>query len=447
MNFNSFRARSMGAEHTHKWRVRRIRSVAVAAATVAALALAGCSGGGSSASADSPKKLTLWLSASAAQQKGYDVLATQYKKKTGVAINIVNIPYAGYTTKLRDAAQANALPDIASVPALDPLWVNKLIDLKSIVNTKANRINKNFIATPSNGKVLAIPSDVTASGLFINQSLFEQAGVSYPTSPDKTWTWEEFIKAADQVRQATGAKYDLTFDASPSRLRAMVYEFGGKYIHADSSGTFSTDANTQKAVQYFVGLNDDKVMPKSVWTSGADPSALFQSGQVVAYWSGVWQVAAFADSITKFQWASVPSPAQPVQASDVNTGGNVVAFNNNAGEAAAAKAFLTWMYKPAQYQQLAQINGYLPVESGLDLKYPFTSEAAQSAFALYNKELPLYAPISGYFNQAQTKWVLAGRSLTTDPSVTELGKAINGQQSVSAAMKNIVAGYNQQVGK
>jgi alpha-1,4-digalacturonate transport system substrate-binding protein len=437
---------SFTSRFPHTRFTRRRRGVAIVAAAAAALLLAGCSGGGS-ASADSPKKLTLWLSASAAQQKGYDVLAAQYKKKTGTSIKIVNIPYAGYTTKLRDAAQANALPDVASVPALDPLWVNKLVDLKSIVDTKANRINKNFIAAPSNGKVLAIPSDVTASGLFINQSLFKQAGVSYPTSPKDTWTWEEFIKAADQVREATGAKYDLTFDASPSRLRAMVYEFGGKYIHADSSGTFAADAASQKAVQYFVGLNDDTIMPKSVWTSGADPSALFQSGQVVAYWSGVWQVAAFADSITKFQWASVPSPAQPVQASDVNTGGNVVAFNNNAGQAAAGKAFLTWMYKPAQYKQLAETNGYLPVESGLDLKYPFTSQAAQSAFALYNEELPLYAPISGYFNQAQTKWVLAGKALTTDPSVTELGKAINGQQTVSTALKNIVAGYNQQVGK
>lgn len=426
-------------------RLRRTLA-AVAAVSAAALVLAGCSASGTGSSS-SDKKLTLWLSSSAAQQAGYDQLVAQYKKKTGVQVKIVNIPYAGYTTKLRDAAQANALPDIASVPALDPIWTKKLIDLSSIVDTKTNHINENFIAKTSSGEVLAIPSDVTASGLFINKSLFEKAGVSFPTSPSKTWTWPEFIKAADQVRQATGAKYDLTFDPSPSRLRAMVYEMGGKYVHADSSGTFSTDAKTKKAVDYFVSLNNDTIMPKSVWTSGADPSALFQSGQVVAYWSGVWQVSSFAESITKFDWASVPTPADPVQASDVNSGGLVVGFNNSSSEATAAKAFLSWMYEPAQYKKLTEVNGYLPVESGLDLTYPFTSTAAQDAFKLYNEELPLYAPISGYFNQAQTKWVLGGKSLTTDPSVTELGKAINGQEDVSTALKNIVDGYNQQVGK
>jgi alpha-1,4-digalacturonate transport system substrate-binding protein len=424
---------------------RRRRLAAIAGFAAAALILSGCASTGSSGSA--PKKLTFWLSLSAAQEKGYTDLAKEYKKKTGITINIVNVPYAGYPTKLRDAAQANALPDIASVAGLDPLWKNKLVDLTSIVNTKSNNINKNFVAKTTSGEALSIPTDLTASGLFINKSLFEKAGVAFPTSPSKTWTWDEFIKAADKVRTATGAKYDLTFDASPSRLRAMVYEMGGKYIHAGSDGKFSADAATQKALKYFVSLNNDTTMPKSVWTSGADPSALFQSGQVVAYWSGVWQVSAFATSITKFDWASVPSPAQPVQASDVNTGGNMIAFDNSSSEATAAKAFISWMYKPTQYRQLSETDGYLPVESGLNVKYDFSSAAAQSAFKLYNQEIPLYAPISGYFNAAQTKWVLNGKALTTDPSVTELGKAINGQESTATAVKNIVSSYNQQVGK
>jgi alpha-1,4-digalacturonate transport system substrate-binding protein len=282
--------------------------------------------------------------------------------------------------------------------------------------------------------------------MFINKSLFEKAGVDYPTSPDKTWTWDEFIKAANKVREKTDAKYSLTFDQSPSRLRAMVYELGGKYVHADDSGKFSVDAATKKAVNTFVGWNDDKTMPKSVWTSGADPSAMFQSGDVVAYWSGVWQVASFSDSIKKFEWASVPTPAQPVQASDVNAGGMVVGFNNNGDAAKAATKFLTWLYEPAHYKVLCETSGFLPVESGLNPKYPFKSEAAQAAFKLYNESIPLYDPISGYFNSAQTNWVLKGKSLADDPTKTELGKAINGEQSADKALQNIVDGYNQQVG-
>jgi alpha-1,4-digalacturonate transport system substrate-binding protein len=404
----------------------------------AALALAACgSGGGGSSSGGSAKNVTFWISTSAAQLAGWQKLAAAYKKQAGVTVSFANIPYSSYQTKLRDAAQANALPDVADVPALDPIWVNSLQDLKSITS---NNVNTNFVATGSGGKVLSIPSDVTASGMFINKTRFDKAGVSYPTSPQSTWTWTEFIAAANKVRSATGAKYSLVFDSSPSRLRAMVYEMGGQYMHADAKGTFSYDSATEKAVEYFVSLNNDLVIPKSVWTSGQDPNAMFSSGDVAAYWSGVWQVSAFAESITNFEWASAATPAQPVQASDVNSGGMMVAYTGTG------KDFMSFVYEPANYRTLVEVSGFLPVENNLDPVYPFKSSAAQAAFKLYNEEIPLYAPISGYFNTAQTDWVLKGKSITTDPSVTEIGKAINGQQPVSTALKNIAAGYNEQVG-
>lgn len=423
--------------------MRRLVPLA-AVASAGALLLSACGGGGDSGGTS--KSLTFWISTVPGQDAGWKKMVAQYKKEAGVDVKLVNIPYDGYTAKLHNAAQANSLPDVAAVPALDPIWSSKLVDLKSIANNATNKINPNFLAKDSSGKVLAIPSDVTASGMFINKSLFEKAGVSFPTSPAKTWTWDDFIKAANEVREKTKAKYSLTFDQSPSRLRAMVYEMGGQYVHADDSGKFSVDAATKKAVNTFVGWNDDKTMPKSVWTSGADPSAMFQSGDVVAYWSGVWQVPAFAESIKKFEWASVPTPAQPVQASDVNSGGLTVGFNNNADASAAATKFLSWLYEPAHYQALCEASGFLPVESGLNPKYPFKSEAAQAAYKLYNESIPLYAPISGYFSSAQSNWVLKGKTLTEDPTKTELGKAINGQQSADKALENIVAGYNQQVG-
>jgi len=63
--------------------------------------------------------------------------------------SFVNIPYDGYPTKLHNAAQANSLPDVADVPALDPIWSNKLIDLSSIADDKSYHINANFLAKNS----------------------------------------------------------------------------------------------------------------------------------------------------------------------------------------------------------------------------------------------------------------------------------------------------------
>lgn len=408
---------------------------------VVTLALAGC--GSSSDDSTDAKKITFWFSTSA-QDQGYTDLAKEFQAKEGVEVEIVNIPNDGYQDKLKQAAQANSLPDSASVPSLDTLWVNQLQDLSATANNATNNINKTLI-TAQDSKVLAIPSDVTAAGLFINKTLFDKAGVEYPTDPSKTWTWDEFLAAATKVRTATKAKYDLVYDRSAARIRPWIYNHGGKGFQLGADGKFAAaDAATVQAIADFGKLNDDVVMPKSVWGAGADPNALFKSGQVVAYFSGVWQVADFADGITNFEWASAPTPAQPVHATDINLGGKVVAFNND-GTAAAAKKWVDFIFQRDNYTKLAQTNGYLPIEQGLTLTYPFTKQAALDAFALYNKEIAAADPISASGQANQTTLLLAGQSVDDALIKDEMGKLVNGEQDAQKTADNIVAGLNQQI--
>ncbi|TDC85398.1 extracellular solute-binding protein [Micromonospora sp. KC606] len=420
--------------------LRRWRWLSLGVAMTVALTACGSDtdSGGSGA-----KKITFWLSTSA-QLQGYNDLAKEFEAKEGVKVEIVNVPYDGYQEKLRQSAQANSLPDVASVPQLETLWINQLQDLSATANNDTNKIRKDLV-TEQDGKVLAIPSDLTAAGLFINKSLFDKAKVTYPTDPAQTWTWDEFLAAATKVRTATGAKYDLVYDNSPARIRAFIYTHGGKGFQLGSDGKYATpDAATVQALTKFKSMNDDKVMPKSVWTSGADPNALFKSGQVVAYYSGVWQVADFAESITNFEWASAPTPAQPVHATDINLGGKVVAFNN--GDAAApAKKWVDFIFQRDNYTKLAAANGYLPVESGLTVTYPFKKQAALDAFALYTKEIELADPISSSGQAAQTTLILDGKAIQKDPTKDEMAKFVNGEQDVQKTVDNIVNGLNEQL--
>ncbi|GAA1676211.1 hypothetical protein GCM10009745_19280 [Kribbella yunnanensis] len=421
--------------------LRRWRWLAAGMATAAVLTACG-SGSGDSGSGDA-KKITFWLS-TAAQIQGYTDLAKEFQAKEGITVEVVNQPYDGYQDKLRQSAQANSLPDVASVPSLDALWINQLQDLGATANNETNKIRKDLI-TEQDGKVLAIPSDLTAAGLFINKTLFTKAGVAVPADPSQTWTWDEFLAAATKVRTATGAKYDLVYDNSAARIRAFIYNNGGKGFQLGADNKYQTpDAATVAALTKFKAMNDDKVMPKSVWTSGGDPNALFKSGQVVAYFSGVWQVPDFAEGITNFDWASAPTPG-PVHATDINLGGKVVAFNNK-DTAGAAKKWVDFLFQRDNYTKLAQANGYLPVESGLTLTYPFKSKAAQDAFALYAKEIELADPISSSGQAAGTKLLLAGKEAGEDPTKGELAKFVNGEQDVQKTVDNIVNGLNASLG-
>jgi len=418
--------------------VRRGRWRLLSVGVVATLALSACGSSGSGSSSGA-KKITFWYSTSA-QNQGYTDLAKDFLAKTGVTVEIVNIPNDGYQDKLKQAAQANSLPDAASVPSLDNIWVNQLQDLSSITNNAENKINKTFV-TEKDGKVLTIPSDVTAAGLFINKSLFDKAKVTYPTDPTKTWTWDEFLAAADKVRTATKAKYDLVYDNSPARIRAWIYTHGGKGFQLSGDKFAAPDATTVQELTDFAKLNNDVIMPKSVWTSGADPNALFKSGQVVAYFSGVWQVADFADGITNFEWASAPTPAQPVHATDINLGGKVVAFTNG-DKASAAKQWVDFLFQRDNYTKLAEANGYLPIEQGLSLTYPFKKQVALDSFALYTKEMELADPISASGQANQATLLLDGKATSEDPTKAEMAKLINGQQDTQKTVDNIVSGLN-----
>ncbi|WP_235035875.1 ABC transporter substrate-binding protein [Curtobacterium sp. 18060] len=421
------------------------RMLALAGGIAALALLSGCASG-SSGDGGKVDQLTFWLSTSTAQEKGYQDLATAYEEKTGVTVKIVNLPYDGLQTKLRESAQANSLPDVVRAAGIDPIWTGKTVDLASIVADDANKIDQDIIAKDDDGKVTSIPSDVTAAGLFVNKSLFEKAGVDYPTDPAKAWTWDEFLTAADKVKAKTGAKYDMVFDSSPSRLRAYMFTKGTDFMQQEKDGSFPTDAKTVDALQDFADMNDDSVMPKSVWTSSQDPNALFKSGQVVAYFSGVWQSSDFASNITDFDWASAATPADPTHATEINYGGNIVGFENSDARGAAAKKFIDYMYDPTNYAKLVTTNGFLPVETGLDIQYPFESQAAKDSFALYQKEIDAADPISSSYAKESAKWAVEGKELGTDPTTAEVGKLINGQQSAKKTLETITKYYEEHVG-
>jgi alpha-1,4-digalacturonate transport system substrate-binding protein len=396
-----------------------------------AAGLSACSGGGGSSDGGS-KTLQLVLSGDTNQGGAFAAAAKKYKEATGITIEVVDVPTADITTKLKNAATANDLPALARVTSIDPLWVNQLQDLSDIA--KSRGIDGNFLQESPDGIIPAIPSDLTAVGLFINKSLFEKAGVAFPTAIEQAWTWDEFIAAVGQVREKAGAKYGVVMDRSGHRLRAMMYEFGSTAF-AKEGDKYAGDSKAVETLDYFRKINDDQTMPKSVWLSGEDGNAMFKSGQVAAYYSGSWQVADFNKNIKDFEWLSVPLPKKEVSATNLG-GGFMIAFKDT-GQDEEAKKFIDWFYEDANYTEFAKQGGYLPVKD-LKVDYPFQ----QASFELYQKQ------ISG--NQAKgdnaIKRVVAEAYAETpfsgDPLREETVKMLSGSQDAKTTVDNIVKLYN-----
>ena len=389
---------------------------------------AACGSGSSPSKAGQP--LQLFLSGDANQGGGIAAMAAQYLKETGVRVDIVDVANADLPTKLRNAAQAGDLPAMARAGSIDSVWKDRTVDLRKILD--GSRIRRELCAIDKSGKVLSLPTDVTAVGLFVNKTLFDKAGIAYPSSAADIWTWDEFVARVKQVQAKTGTKYGAVMDRSSHRLKALLYEFGSDYFQADASGKFQTNANTKTALEYFAQLNDDSFMPRSVWLSKADPNALFKSGDVVAYVSGSWQIADFAKNITTFEWASVRLPKQVVRATNYGNAASSVVFDGT-GQEEASVAFLEWLYRPENYLKLSRISGYLPSIEGMEVDY--TSHG--DAFALYNEEIAASAPIAGEIKKRDIAYEVAGLASASDPVRDEVVRYLNREVNVDEAITAI----------
>lgn len=398
---------------------------------VGALGVAGCAGGNSgSGSSASTGPIQFYQSGDANQGGGYAKMAGLYEQQTGKKVEIVEVANADLATKIKNAAQANGLPALARMPSIDPVWKDRLVDLNDIAT--ANKVKMGFVVKDSAGKALSLPSDITAVGMFLNKTLWDKAGVKFPTSEDSIWTWDEFVSAAKQVQASAGAKYGLVLDRSSHREKAFTFEFGSNWWLPDASGSYTANDATKTALNYFKSITDDKFMPKSVWVSNDDPNALFKSGQVAAYYSGSWQIADFATNIKSFEWASVYLPKQPVRATNFGEAAEMVVFDGT-GQEQAAHDWLNWLYTPANYQKLCEYSVMLPAVDGVTPNY----SANKDALSLYNQEIAASPAIVGQVKQNDFKNMLSGKSVSGDPARDETVKFLNGQQSVDQTIANI----------
>ncbi|MCD0446049.1 extracellular solute-binding protein [Glycomyces sp. A-F 0318] len=411
------------------------RLVITAGAAVLPLGACGFIGDGGEGDGETVK---FWLSGDANQGGGFQAMADKYFEETGVTVDIDDIPYDDFNTRLRNAAQADGLPDLARVTAIDPIWMDRLEDLGGVASEHG--VMESLLAENRDGEVPAFLTDLTAVGLYVNKTLFDQAGVAYPTAPDGLWTWDGFISAVKEVKAATGARYGLVMDPSSHRLRSLMYQFGSDGFVLGDDCRYTTDEAATAALEFFASINDDDVMPRSVWVSGDDPNALFKSGQVAAYYSGSWQVADFQDNIADFEWASALMPAQTRRATNLG-GGYMVVYKGD--KAQTALDFVNWLFTAENYTEICEISGFLPVVQGLDVDYG----AAQASFDLYNEEIAASDDVSSAQERTALEMVYAGRTAggDADPLKDEAVKLANGEQDVPTAIANIIASLDENI--
>src|SRR5690554_226479 len=128
-----------------------------------------------------------------------------YTQKTGVRFEPEFYGFDDYISKLNILIAANDAPDLMQMGGNFPTYIDHIELLNNYIadgTIDISNTDQSFIGiTTLEGNTVGLSSGTNAPAVAYDPALFEKAGVS---EPDFKWTWEEFEKAALQIKEQLG---------------------------------------------------------------------------------------------------------------------------------------------------------------------------------------------------------------------------------------------------
>ncbi len=382
---------------------RRFVATAVTV-TLGATTLAACGGSEDDSEAQSgPAKLTYWT-----WTPGMDKVVDLWNKGPGKEQQItvtVKKQASGDTlvTKILTAHKAGKGPDLvqAEYQALPTLVSN---DAVADIADEAQDAKSKFAdgvwqqTTLGSDAVYAIPRDIGPMMFYYREDLFEEYGLTVPT------TWDEFAQTARKLKKAAPDKDLTTFSANDSGLFAgLAQQAGAKWwtTSGDQWKVSINDEATQKVAKFWGGLVKEGAIDNQPMYTPAWNKAL-NTGKQIAWVSAVWAPGTLTTAApdTKGKWAMAPLPQWSASENRTGSwGGSSTAVTTDSEHQAAAAKFAAWLNTDREALTA------LAKESGI---YPAATTAQTSGAFL---EPPAY-----FSNQADFYSKAADIADTTAPS-------------------------------
>lgn len=347
-------------------------------------------------------------------------LISDFEKQFEVTVNLEILPYSDLVTSVQARLSGGNAPDVVRLTGLTDFKAD-LLDLR---RNLGENYAEEFLpgplvgATGENNELLAVPSDLTLNGPFVNVDMFKKAGVDLP-DPENPWTWTEMIDAATRVQQANGSQYAFAMDKSGHRLSTVLNQHGTVLV-ADGEAVLDSDKATE-ALTPIVEMMADNRMPRDFWLgsgsryTGANEIFLAQDAPV--YLSGNWQVGQFAAN-AQFEWAAAPNPC--AEECGGFPGGKYMAALAEGENPALAAEFIRFMNTAENQKSFIVAGGFLPTRKDLaeeGVAYP----QRQADMDVFLQDLER-TPEIGYAANADPAFAGSGTELVNAVSEVVAGK-------------------------
>jgi ABC-type glycerol-3-phosphate transport system substrate-binding protein len=342
-------------------------------------------GGGQTFNPPNPVTVTIW--SSQVKQNGVALrgLLDEFEK-THPNIKVVHdnfndtATYNDINTKLKQAAQAGGLPNIA---VGYQNWVPSFVDAKvalpltqfisgpyglsaaDLADYRPSMMARN-VFPQYNNEIYTWVFGNSGPVLYYNEDLLKASGAKIP---DPTWTWDDFVAASKLVTDKSGGQAVgwLFNPKSVSEIVAAIYSRGGKvYDYASNKMVLTDKGAVDELTMMYNGVKDG-------YFATADPNVQyddqgsFEKGKSAFYISSTSSRSFLAadlakDGAKKFSWnATVIPHGAGLQPLTTLYGGSTLAFKGkNSDEDNATWEVLKYMGSAAFQAKWASSSGYVP---------------------------------------------------------------------------------------
>ncbi|MBU6289860.1 MAG: sugar ABC transporter substrate-binding protein [Chloroflexi bacterium] len=104
------------------------------------------------------------------------------------------------------------------------------------------------------GKLMAVPKDSAAFGVYYNRQMIEQSGAKLPT---QDWTWDDFTEICTRVTKPENGKFGIVFPKitpDSENWEAILRTFGGGWYDAERTKSTIDTTGTVDALQFMADL-------------------------------------------------------------------------------------------------------------------------------------------------------------------------------------------------
>lgn len=330
----------------------------IAAFGVSALALSACGGDEQTDTTEALEAggtITVW-----AWEPTLEQVAEAFEAENeGVTVELVNVGTGDeHYTNLQNAMRAGSgLPDVAQVEYFAiPQYIlgESLTDLTQFgadEYAEGTFTDGPWNAVTFGGEgIYGLPMDSGPIALFYNQDVFDEHGVEVPE------TWEEYLEAARQFREADDDVYITSDQGDAGQVTTMIWQAGGTPFATEGTDvtvSLTEDEGTQRWAEYWqTFIDEDLLMPVPGWTDQWYQG--LSDGSIASLTIGAWMPANLESGVPDGEgsWRVAPLPQwESRESRTAEQGGSSLAIPEGAENAELAYEFIRFAGVEAGVQE------------------------------------------------------------------------------------------------